>query len=60
MIIIAASLYLPTHITTIASRAWFYYAGDESTAGDMGGLKDMRQGQGVGGGGNAVDMLGGL
>jgi len=30
MIIIAASLYLPEHITTVASRAWFYYAGDET------------------------------
>ena len=30
MIIIAASLYLPEHITRVASRAWFYYAGDES------------------------------
>ena len=29
MIIIAGSLYLPQHITEIASRAWFYYAGDE-------------------------------
>lgn len=32
MIIIAASLYLPEHITTILSRAWFYYAGDEQAA----------------------------
>ena len=30
MIIIAASLYLPEHIANIASRAWFYYAGDET------------------------------
>ncbi|CAZ81397.1 unnamed protein product [Tuber melanosporum] len=29
MLILAASLYLPHHIHTIASRAWFYYAGDE-------------------------------
>lgn len=49
MIIIAASLYLPSHMTTIASRAWFYYAGDESTADEMGGLKGMGQGHGVGG-----------
>lgn len=28
MIIYAATLYLPQHIMTIASRAWFYYAGD--------------------------------
>lgn len=32
MIIIAASLYLPEHITTMLSRAWFYYAGDETAA----------------------------
>lgn len=58
MIIIAASLYLPTHITTIASRAWFYYAGDESMAGDIGGLEDMGLGQGAGWGGNGHDVLG--
>ena len=32
MIIIAASLYLPEHITTMLSRAWFYYAGDDAAA----------------------------
>lgn len=31
MITIAASLYLPEHIANVASRAWFYYAGDETT-----------------------------
>ena len=30
MIIIAASLYLPEHIMTMISRAWFYYAGEEA------------------------------
>ena len=30
MIIIAVSLYLPEHITTMISRAWFYYAGDDA------------------------------
>ena len=35
MIIIAASLYLPQHITNVASRAWFYYAGDEAVGMDM-------------------------
>ena len=30
MIIFGASLYLPQHIMTIASRAWFYYAGEEA------------------------------
>lgn len=44
MIIIAASLYLPEHVTMMAKRAWFYYAGDEtvtttgtSGTGDTGG-----------------------
>ena len=32
MIIIAVSLYLPEHITTMLSRAWFYYAGDDAIA----------------------------
>ncbi|MCJ1400651.1 hypothetical protein MMC11_003859 [Xylographa trunciseda] len=32
MIIIAASLYLPEHISTIMRRAWFYWAGDETIA----------------------------
>lgn len=33
MIIIAASLYLPEHISTVANRAFYYYSGDnhEST-----------------------------
>ena len=58
MIVIAVSLYLPSHITTIASRAWFYYAGDESMAGDTAGLRDV--GKGAGGGNDAIDMLGRL
>ena len=29
MIIIAASLYLPEHIYFVATRAWFYWAGEE-------------------------------
>ncbi|MCJ1285184.1 hypothetical protein MMC26_004522 [Xylographa opegraphella] len=32
MIIIAASLYLPEHVSTIMRRAWFYWAGDEAVA----------------------------
>ena len=32
MIIIAASLYLPEHVATMLSRAWFYYAGPDETA----------------------------
>lgn len=37
MIIIAASLYLPEHIATVLSRAWFYYAGDEAAHASAGG-----------------------
>ena len=37
MIIIAASLYLPEHIATVLSRAWFYYAGDETSHTSAGG-----------------------
>ena len=44
MIIIAASLYLPEHITTMLSRAWFYYAGDEAAAAGAG----MGTGMGMG------------
>ena len=33
MIIVAASLYLPEHVMKMASRAWFYYAGDETASG---------------------------
>lgn len=32
MVLIAALLYLPEHIATMASRAWFYYTGDEAAA----------------------------
>ncbi|MCJ1293830.1 hypothetical protein MMC34_005386 [Xylographa carneopallida] len=32
MIIIAGSLYLPEHVSTIMRRAWFYWAGDEAVA----------------------------
>ena len=44
MIIIAASLYLPQHITNIASRALFYYAGEDEEVGRSGDT-----GGGVGG-----------
>ena len=27
-VVVAVSFYLPHHITTIANRAWWYYAGD--------------------------------
>ena len=30
MVVIAATLYLPEHISTIMRRAWFYWAGDEA------------------------------
>lgn len=46
MIIIAASLYLPGHITTMISRAWFYWAGDE-TVGRNAGV-DIGAGAGTG------------
>lgn len=32
MIIVAASMYLPEHVSTIAKRAWWYYAGEEAGA----------------------------
>jgi len=62
MIIIAASLYLPEHITTMLSRAWFYYAGDEVGVGGAPGVMGQGQGQGREGmeGGNVVEMLGRL
>lgn len=30
MLILAVSLYLPHHIGEVASKAWFYYSGDEA------------------------------
>ena len=59
MIIIAASLYLPEHITTIASRAWFYYAGDDVGSGVPEGV-GFGKGSGVGEGGDTIEMLGRL
>lgn len=32
MIIIAACLYLPHHISFLTHRAWFYYHGDDAKA----------------------------
>ena len=73
MIIIAVSLYLPEHITTMISRAWFYYAGDDAAAarGAMGTSEAGAPpaglgGQGVKGAGSGrpgqdvMDMLGTL
>ena len=55
MIIIAASLYLPSHIATISRRAWFYYAGDEASA----GVLPSEVGTGSGDRGkDVIDMLG--
>ena len=33
LLVAAIALYLPQHVTTIARRAYFYYAGDESVIG---------------------------
>ena len=46
MIIIAASLYLPEHITTIFCRAWFYYAGDGAATPRTAQMNELR-GQGL-------------
>lgn len=52
MIVIAASLYLPEHVTMMARRAWFYYAGDESG-------RDAGVGSGYGyGNGNGAQGVG--
>ena len=74
MIIIAASLYLPEHISTIMRRAWFYWAGDEtgtlktgrSGVGSNTGLEgsgfdsgSSRMGNGYGGG-DVLERLGSL
>lgn len=70
MIIIAASLYLPEHVATMLSRAWFYYHGDEAAAiagengGGAGAVGFGRQKFGGAGGGrngqDVIDMLGKL
>ncbi|KAI9878737.1 MAG: hypothetical protein M1830_010643 [Pleopsidium flavum] len=57
MIIIAASLYMPEHITTIASRAWFYYAGDDAAVAQAEGVGGM---QGKVGGPDVIEVLGRL
>ena len=46
MIIIAASLYLPEHIATIAKRVWYYASGDEGIAREK--LVCTNSGAGVG------------
>ena len=55
MIMIAACLYLPEHITTVASRAWFYYAGDE-TASAGSRSSDIKDNFAMPGNGQVVDM----
>lgn len=64
MVVIAAALYLPEHVTMMARRACFYYAGDESSARDIasdgigaGGIGDTKSGVG---GDEVMDMLGRL
>ena len=54
MIVVATSLYLPEHVMKMASRAWFYYAGDETAAG-----VGTRAGSGAGAGGARQGDLGG-
>ena len=63
MVVIAAALYLPEHITMMARRAWFYYAGDESGARDVGegiGARSMGDVKTGVGGNEVMDMLGRL
>lgn len=71
MIIIAASLYLPEHVMKMASRAWFYYAGDETAAGvgtragsgaDVAGTRQGDSGKAEGrmDGQHVLNMLGSL
>lgn len=54
MIVIAASLYLPEHVATMLSRAWFYYAGEENAVVGT----SQGQGQGKGRFGAAVEAGG--
>ena len=68
MVIIAASLYLPEHVSTIMRRAWFYWAGDEtgSVKGSVGHFGSdslgpgTRGGAGGGSGGDVLERLGSL
>ncbi|KAI9822272.1 MAG: hypothetical protein M1832_003095 [Thelocarpon impressellum] len=53
MIVIAASLYFPQHVTKVLSRAWFYYAGEEVDVDALGG----GTGGGAGGGGRGKEEL---
>ena len=52
MIVIAASLYLPEHVTTVALRGWFYLTGQgEERRISYGGAMGDGGGQGSVGGG---------
>ncbi|KAL2039175.1 hypothetical protein N7G274_008224 [Stereocaulon virgatum] len=53
MVILAASLYLPGHIKEMFSRAWFYYAGDETVAATAGIPRGATAGQRAGAGAGA-------
>ena len=53
MVILAASLYLPGHIKEMFSRAWFYYAGDETVAATAGIPRGAAAGQRAGAGAGA-------
>ena len=57
MIVVATSLYLPEHVMKMASRAWFYYAGDETAAG-VGTRAGSGAGAGAGAGGARQGDLG--
>lgn len=59
MIVIAASLYLPEHVTMMARRAWFYYAGDESGRDGAAAYGSGAQSAGTGAGAAAVGGGGG-
>lgn len=56
MILIAGCLYLPEHVATMCSRAWFYYAGPDETATAAGSVMKTTIGEGgaVFGGGSTT------
>jgi len=45
MLIAAITLYFPQHVVDIASRAWFYYAGEEVQSSRVGGAGTGRGGK---------------
>ncbi|KAF1364128.1 hypothetical protein EJ07DRAFT_101316, partial [Lizonia empirigonia] len=46
LLVIAASLYLPEHLSIIASRIFYYYSGNEGARGLARGPLDPAQGNG--------------